>query len=90
MNDFVTARIEYISADDSEVLRTDVRAHRITCMRNAGNLDDPAVLRRLRINGKLIESDSNRYDFIAGTKIEGCVITAFIVSSGNFLVEYLE
>ena len=90
MNDFVTARIEYISADNGEVDRSNIRAHRITCMRNAGNLDDPAVLRRVRINGELIEAASNKYDFIAGTKIEGFVITSFTVSTGNFLVEYLE
>ena len=91
MNDFVTARIEYISADNGAVNRPDVRAHRITCMRNGPEKDaPPAVLSNIRINDTPIKSSANTYNFEAGTKIEGIVITSFTVDKGNFLVEYLE
>lgn len=93
MSDFVTARIEYISADNGTIVRSNIRAHRITCMREAkssSTTPGPAVLRELQINHTPIDSSSNTYDFKAGTKIEGFVITDFSVITGNFLVEYLE
>ena len=90
MNDFVTARAEYISADQGEVSRSDIRAHRITCMRNAPAGTGPGVLRDVHINNHIIQASNTSYDFEAGTKIEGFVITSFVVSTGNFLVEYLE
>lgn len=93
MSDFVTARIEYISADNGTVVRPKIRAHRITCMREAqssSTTPGPAVLSEIKINNTPIDSSSSTYDFEAGTKIEGFVITSFNVITGNFLVEYLE